>query len=205
MLAIFPSAVSIGFDLYFDCHHRLKITALLFLPWNKTFAPCGTVRLLPCVSYNCDVDVFLRPKPLDSKPEFVHSAEAFPLQRLPFNGLRLSAPRDARSYLDRVYGREWQRNVRVFHNHMFCRPLMAMPVGEYQAQLERCGYQAPRAKSTAAAALAWQLRLLLERHGCAHCSSYEEMEQELWRKMGWGSPLGVPEDAWKPDSDQEGA
>lgn len=140
------------------------------------------------------IDVFLRTSVLHEMPQYPSHIEVFPLQRVLFNGLWLNAPGgDAYSYLSRCYGPDWTSLIRVFFNHMPCRPRLQMELSRYQAIVDASNYEPPKLfADTAAKALLLMDRALLAELGKAHCADYLEAQQELWMEEGWGSRLPPP-------------
>jgi len=142
------------------------------------------------------VDVFLREPELLQMREYPSWIEVFPIKRVLFNGLMLNAPGgETDSYLSRCYGQDWASRVKVFFNHMPCRPRLTMDLCMYQDAVVAAGYQHPTVYAdTAAESLLHLDRLLLAELGKPHCSDYEEAQKELWSEQGWGSPLPPPQE-----------
>eukprot|EP00929_Paragymnodinium_shiwhaense_P052325 TRINITY_DN26219_c0_g1_i3.p1 TRINITY_DN26219_c0_g1~~TRINITY_DN26219_c0_g1_i3.p1 ORF type:complete len:353 (-),score=107.62 TRINITY_DN26219_c0_g1_i3:395-1390(-) len=96
-----------------------------------------------------ELDVFLRETALDEMKDFPVAAEVWPLQKLPFHGLQVSAPGNATSYLDRLYGPDWCRTVKVWtHSFNFFHGLghnpdkVAVTLEDYKAMVQAAGYRA---------------------------------------------------------------
>lgn len=155
--------------------------------------PVGHIRLQ---RHHDSIDVFLRTRELEELPQYPSQAEVFPLRRIAFNGVLLNAPGgDAERYLTRCYGKDWATTVRVFFNHMPCRPRLTMDLDEYNEAVTAAGYEPPETYSSSLhVALQHLDSLLLAELDMAHCETYPDAQRELWSTMGWGSPLPPPSD-----------
>ncbi|CAE7673996.1 unnamed protein product, partial [Symbiodinium pilosum] len=118
--------------------------------WNLT--PVVHVGLRSGPGQDCEVelDIFLRQEPLLAEKDFPSSEEVFPLCAVDFHGVQAPAPCHPESLLERLYGADWQRTVRVwshdfnpFHSLAHNPDRVTMSLEAYSAMVTGAGYRAP--------------------------------------------------------------
>lgn len=128
--------------------------------------------------FTTSIDIFLRSDaPLQALDEFPSEEEVFPLRRVPFHNITVSAPSSASSFLARCYGSSWSEEAVVWSHTTTSRQLLRAPLSSYLSAAADAGYRAPLAAAAAKDSLA-KVGL--------HCPG--ELREELWSNFGWGSP-----------------
>jgi len=123
------------------------------------------------------IDVFLRTAPMDALKEFPSDQEIFPLQRVPFHNIVVSAPCMPQPFLARCYGPNWHDEVVVWGHSSRSRHMVRATLSDYVWASAAAGYEATSALESASSSLQ---ALGLDCDG--------ELQEHLWQSLGWGSP-----------------